>query len=447
MARRTRSLFFLVGLLACVSACGDGGRSGSESIAVLEPHPATRPSSLRGCGECDYGEACDAITFDLLCEPPGSCGGEQTGDLRCHHICEGDTPCSDGERCERRPVFVSDTPTLFLNLCVCAGRDCEPPKALPDEGGIAPFRSEAPLPVDLYYHASTAGAGHLFVSGGLRFRDSSSLDRVSAVYASKISAGGRLSPWRQVGQLPELLVLHAMIVVENRLYVIGGEPEYTEAKPEMFSRRVWSAPIHDGGQLGSFRAEAPMPHGRRWHTALAYGRRIIVAGGEAEGTSLTGLNELLVADVTEEGRVEGFSTIRVPEPLHYDGGSAVSQGRFYAVSAEGALFSIEVAALEAAQWRRESHVPRWGALDNRPRSTVRAAAFADALVFILNTGIAASAPLDDQGRVGEFRAAQRILSGLSGGFSLATAPNDRIYVAGGHRDSSRVREVLSTERR
>jgi hypothetical protein len=330
---------------------------------------------------------------------------------------------------------------------MCAGRDCEPPEALPDEGGIAPFRSEAALPVDLYYHAAAAAAGHLFVSGGLRFRDSSSLDRVSAVYAARITSGGRLSAWRQVGDLPERLVLHAMVVVESRLYVLGGEPEYSEVSPELFSPRVWSAPIHDGGQLGSFRGESPMPRGRRWLTALVYGRRIIVVGGDGEGTSLSGLDEVLIADAGEDGRLQGFSTIHAPEAIYYDGGSAVSQDRLYTVAAEGSLLSIDLTALEEAQWRRESHVPRWRALDERPEGAIRGAALGDALVFMLKTGIVASAPLEDQGTVGEFRAAQRLPTEVSGGFSLTASSAGRIYVAGGHSASSRVQAVLSTVRR
>jgi hypothetical protein len=415
----------------------------------LGPAPSgPRQSSLR-TGDCDYGEWPDFTIYDLLCDPPEACPPPtQEGDQLCHRVCD-DGMCAAGEQCEKRVIYVSDTPNRYANLCMCAASGCAPPAAPTPEGGLASWRADAPLPLDLYSHAAAAGPGRLYVSGGLTIDKiesggtSASLEVVDQVLVGTLDDDGRVTAWKPAGTLPAPLYLHAMAVAQGRLYVSGGGQQ-------TFSRAVTSAAILPDGTLGPWRTEAPMPGGRSWHRLLAAGGSLVVAGGsEMPDYFTTGTTAVSVAALGDDGVVGAWTRTYAPSPVFYDGGAGVARGRLYVLGEDGVLRSAALPALDG--WRAEA---TWRSIRSPLSSTsptdanegpVNLFEQCGALVAIIVRGQTLSAPLDDDGVVGPWRIASRF-HGTNSGFAAAATP-DGLYATGGSRAPVRDVDVWSTRRR
>jgi hypothetical protein len=438
-----------------ICACGDNGNTTRDAThTALNPDPPPRSSSLRSCLDvCDYDEACDRTIFDLNCPQPPCGGGEQVGDDRCHRVCEDDDVCAPNEQCVSRPIIVSDTPTVFLRFCLCSDGTCSVPRFPANEGGIEDFRTETPLPEDLYYHASATSSRWLFVSGGLTIvhldAGSATLAEVDRIFAAPLDDRGALGAWTDVGALPNVVTNHAMAVVGDRLYVVGGEPKRIGANSDSASAGVLSAPIDDTGHLGTFRDETSLPGPRAWHTVLVNKSQLIVVGGTLDAQSFTlGTDQIWIANVQADGSLGPFRVITAPQPLFYDGGSAIVGKRLYVVTESGEIYSTRAASI--GRWRREQQRPRWtdsvaGALDDN--TAIRAIGFGDILMYVLRGGRTTSAPVDSNGRLGRFRAAAR-LTGFGSGFSVAAVDDRRAYVSGGFSEFgiARINAVSSTAR-
>ena len=438
-------------------APSDGGGTAASSAPGGQVTPeGPRPSSFRPCpgkipGDCDYGEACDFTAYDTLCMGE-RCEQPQTGDQRCHRICE-EGRCSPGETCIPRTVAISDTGTRQLPLCLCAGKDCPErgPGGIPwpAEGGLALWRPERAMPVDLYNHAATASMDRLFVSGGLRIQaltdSGASLEPNAKVFSAPFLADGRLGEWRMSGTLPVPLFHHGMTVARGRLFVAGGQRvgDFTDA--------VVSAPIREDGSLGPWREEPSLPEPRARHSLVARGAELWVLGGTLDASFFTqGTRKVWRTKVSEapEARVSGWEALEAPAALHYDQGVALSKGRLHAVDGRGQLYSL---ALDAGQdWRVEPRPPWMGLVDFGASGNhlVRLVALEDLLVLLLPRGLALTADLQPDGTVKDWRPASRI-HGPDADFATARSPEGHVYVLGGTKGAQareRNAAVWSTRR-
>ncbi|MEP6652209.1 MAG: hypothetical protein ABJA82_02560 [Myxococcales bacterium] len=417
--------------------------------AALGPAPSgPRRSSLQA-GDCDYGELADYTYYDILCPPGEICPPPtQTGDQLCHRVCD-DGLCAAGEQCEKRVIYVSDTPSRYASLCMCAASGCVPPAPPNPEGGLASWQADRPLPLDLYYHAAAGGAGRVFVSGGLTIdhvdlgRSSATLKAVDQILSATLDGGGRVTAWTSAGTLPAPLYQHAMAIAAGRLYLSGGGQR-------TFSATVTSAEISTDGTLGPWRAEAPMPTGRSWHRLLAEGGYLVVAGGSESPDFFTdGTTAVAVAALAADGVVGAWTRTFAPSPVFYDGGAGIARGRLYALGEDGILRSAPLPALDV--WRPETtwHAIRSALAGMSPTDAnmgpVNLFEQCGALVAILARGQTLTAPLDEAGVVGPWRIASRFHDANSG-FAAAATP-DGLYATGGARPPARDADVWSTRRR
>ncbi|MBZ4419552.1 hypothetical protein [Myxococcus sp. RHSTA-1-4] len=435
-------------------APGDGEGPPSRDGEVASRGP--RPSSFRPCpekvpGGCDYGEACDFTEYDLLC-PEGPCDGPQTGDLRCHRVCD-DGSCGPGETCGQRTVAVSDTGSKQLPLCLCSGKDCPErgPGGIPwpPEGGLALWRPERAMPSDVYYHAATTTQDRLFVSGGMRIEEltgsGASLTPNAKVFSAPLQADGRLGEWRESGMLPVPLHHHGMAVLRGRLFIAGGQ------RSSDFTNAVISALIQEDGTLGPWREEAPLPEPRAWHSLVASGDALWVVGGSLNSASFTeGAPKVLRAKVSAspEARVSGWEVIEAPAALHYDQGATLANGRLYSVDTRGRLYSFTPGA--GQDWRAESQPPwmGWVGFGGSGQHGVRLVALPEMLLVLMPRGLTLTADLRADGSVTNWRPASR-LYGPGSGFATALSAEGRVFVLGGTSDTPSPRrnpEVWSTQR-
>jgi hypothetical protein len=427
------------------SACG----------APLDPAPAPpRPSSLRR-GGCDFGETVDFTRYDLNCAPDTSCSPAQTGDQLCHRVCD-DGQCAASETCEKRTVYVSDTPSRFASLCMCAGGACAENSSdlSAAEGQLAGWRDEVPMPVDLYYHAAAATDRHLFVSGGLEVKSrspngSATSEPKDTVYVADLDADGAVAGWREAGKLAAPIVNHAMVAVGDRLYIAGGQT-YAPTGSSGFSDAVVSYPVAPDGSLGASRDEARLPHPRGWHVLLAdtgdagtHPARLIVASGGIDSRYFTdGTTEIAFAEVAAgDGAVTAWSTAAAPAALYYDGAAGIAAGTLFGfVSGEytdrssRALYGIRlpdlVSGASPSAFVKNAAWPFDPAALSAVNERFRLAGSCEALVLLGEGGAAATAPVDAAAHVGAFRAAARFF-GTSSGSAIAAGHSGRIYATGG----------------
>jgi uncharacterized repeat protein (TIGR01451 family) len=129
---------------------------------------------------------------------------------------------------------------------------------------------------------------YLYVVGGKNASDTP----VGVVYVAAIQGDGSLSTWGVAASLPTPVYLHAIAATETHLYVVGGwDGGKTRAE-------IWRAAFLDGGQLSAFQVIAQYPITLDLHEALIVQNRLYVIGG---WTGQAALNNVRYADITADG--------------------------------------------------------------------------------------------------------------------------------------------------
>lgn len=134
---------------------------------------------------------------------------------------------------------------------------------------ISQWYTTAALPEGLVSSNTVTHGDFVYVVGG----KNSSENAVSAIYGARLKVDGTLDNWTIVGQLPMPLYLHAAVVADDALYVIGGwDGKVTRAE-------TWRAPFLSDGRVGSWTAMPAYPFTFDLHDAAVLNGWIYVAGG------------------------------------------------------------------------------------------------------------------------------------------------------------------------
>lgn len=134
---------------------------------------------------------------------------------------------------------------------------------------INQWQATAALPEGLVSSTTVTHGDFVYVVGG----KNSSENAIAAIYGASFKSDGGLENWRVVGQLPMPLYLHATVVADDALYVIGGwDGKVTRSE-------VWRAPLLSDGRVGSWTAMPAYPMTFDLHDAAVLNGWIYVAGG------------------------------------------------------------------------------------------------------------------------------------------------------------------------
>jgi hypothetical protein len=318
---------------------------------------------------------------------------------------------------------------------MCAAGPCLEKPAGPrlPEGGLDTWREDTPLTARLYLgQSAVASARYLFVSGGQRLTDANALEANATIYVADLDGEGTVANWRVGGALPVPLAYHAMAVLTDRLYVVGG-PGGT----------VMSYPIGADGLLGTRRDEPTLPTRGSDYALLVDATgpqpRLLaasVSGGDAFHTS-DGAKEIMMASPSggSEGGLGAWSTAEAPTPIH---ALALAAGSLFVLgsgkdgdSSSGAMYGIRVSSLTPGV-SETAFVPSavWPSHIGSRRPSGNLAASCDTLVWVGYGGSLATAPVDAVGHVGIFRAATDF-DGVFDDHPITVSPSGRIYVVGG----------------
>lgn len=145
----------------------------------------------------------------------------------------------------------------------------------------------------------------LYVLGGWTGSDCS-----VGVYTTQIRSDGSLVGWTPTTFLPRGLVSLSVVLLNNRLYVIGGE-----CRGDF--RNVYFASINADGSLGSWIETTPFPEVRSDARAFVYENAIYLMGGKSiAGNAGTARDTIHRAVPHADGTIGKWELVsRLPRPL------------------------------------------------------------------------------------------------------------------------------------
>lgn len=164
--------------------------------------------------------------------------------------------------------------------------------AMDGNGLISSWQQDRHNPLMQSEYSVVFSGNILLISGGIQRDQPNNPILQKFVEAYPINANGTVSGQRTVvSDIPIPFSAHQSVVVNNRLYLLGGRN--TIANP--FSNIVYSVDMDDmlvdsvneSGSVDTWRAEQSLPVPVRSHRAFAYGNRIYVIGGENDSGVLS----------------------------------------------------------------------------------------------------------------------------------------------------------------
>lgn len=140
-------------------------------------------------------------------------------------------------------------------------------KPLPVE--IQQWNTTAALPEGVASRNAVVHGDFVYLVGG----KNASENPIATIYGARIRADGGLENWTVAGQLPLPLYLHAAVVADDALFVIGGwDGKTTRAE-------VWRAAFTNDGKVGAWTPMPAYPIAVDLHDATVLNGRIYVVGG------------------------------------------------------------------------------------------------------------------------------------------------------------------------
>ena len=134
------------------------------------------------------------------------------------------------------------------------------------DGSLGTWRTTTSLPVPLMLHAVAQTNDYVYVIGGFDY----TRQRRRDVWRAGFLNNGQLGSWDKVGEYPFVVMQHDAVVIDSRLYVVGGQSDSNKVKKD-----VYMADIKANGQLGSWRKMRDIPIALSRHAITA----LLPAGG------------------------------------------------------------------------------------------------------------------------------------------------------------------------
>lgn len=190
---------------------------------------------------------------------------------------------------------------------------------------FAQFESASPLPRTLMSHSAVNLGGRIYVAGGLSDNYSGTGFLNSVYYCAAVNPDGTLGAWQPASPMPEFLGLgmHASLVHNNRIYVLGGS-NYAGQRG-----RVYVSGVNPDGTLSGWQPVTALPNMLAAHSAAVSGERIYVTGGVERAAGATA--SVYSAPVNQDGTLGAWrGELSMPAPV-FGHRSFARGGRLFAV--------------------------------------------------------------------------------------------------------------------
>jgi N-acetylneuraminic acid mutarotase len=134
------------------------------------------------------------------------------------------------------------------------------------DGTLGTWTTGTSLPVTIYNTKPIVIKNKIYIIGG--YNGSS---WVNTIYVASINIDGTIGTWSLYGTTPIALQSHAVIVIKNKLWIIG-------ASASSYISNVWSATINSDETLGTWTDEVPLPLGLGAQVFVTKNRVYLLSG-------------------------------------------------------------------------------------------------------------------------------------------------------------------------
>lgn len=152
-------------------------------------------------------------------------------------------------------------------------------------------------------------------------------------YDINTTQSAALGNWVNSGVAPMAIYFHTIGVTKNRVYVMGG---ITLSGSTYITRsEVYTAPINPDGSLGTWTASTALPGPKCLGEVVVLQNKLYYIGGMSVWANSTLANNTYVANINPDGTLGAWSTVPAPantgsRPLVY-----IRNGKLYSVNAGG----------------------------------------------------------------------------------------------------------------
>lgn len=171
------------------------------------------------------------------------------------------------------------------------------------DGGLDNWAIVGQLPLPLYLHATVVAGDGLFVIGGWDGQGTR-----TEVWRAPFLSDGRVGGWVAMPAYPTTLDLHDAVVLNGRIYVIGG---WNGVQAQ---QAVYAAALQ-GSSLGPWQRVGDLPQSLYRFAATTDGQRLYVTGGFGGNETISGA--IYVAGTNGDGSLTAWQTYSLPTPLFY----------------------------------------------------------------------------------------------------------------------------------
>jgi len=222
-------------------------------------------------------------------------------------------------------------------------------------GTVGAWSAGPALPEAVFYHASAAANGFVYVLGGYHYSDAEGMVVSDAVSYAKVESGG-LGAWHAAIRLPQPMFFPSVAVWNGRLYVTGGW------NGTDLLRAVYSAVVNADGSLGPWIAQKPLPDAVYTHAEVSNGTLYVLGGIVNGGNDIQ--NSVYFAKIHEDGTLADWATTSpLPRPVA-NHGAILANGRVFVTGGwvgNGPTDAVNSAAIAAdgslGGWTLEAPLP------------------------------------------------------------------------------------------
>ncbi|MEM7130982.1 MAG: hypothetical protein AAF702_31965 [Chloroflexota bacterium] len=237
-----------------------------------------------------------------------------------------------------------------------------------DNGTIISWGTTSPLDEPVYLHSVSASDTHIYLVGGWKGNET----MLPNVYRAQFMSGGQLGPWqREATDYPTKVNQHSTVIVNNRLYSIGG---FTGVPGSKGIADVKFADINPDGTLGEWLPTTAYPFAVRRHAAVSIGNKIYVTGGIDVNDSA--VDSIYVATVDQSnGTLSQWTLLPVamPQAIFYHQ-AAYHDDKLVVMGGKNVNNGPDRSSVDGLPISIDGTLGTWQALPSMPKALFRFAA-------------------------------------------------------------------------
>lgn len=169
------------------------------------------------------------------------------------------------------------------------------------DGLTSDWSSINDLPSSSYWHSTLLNSNKVYVLGGTNFPPVNSTNEVK--YSTVNS--GNLSSWTVLNSLPKRLSKGKSVIVNNRIYFVGGAT-WTGGGNPTISDSVYYADINGDGTIGTWQTATSLPTPLSGHGLIEANGKLLTIGGSTDSGE-TAINKVYTAVVNADGTLGSWS--------------------------------------------------------------------------------------------------------------------------------------------